>query len=120
MLDQTQKTFSKIKRYLLHQQEEVNKQLRAMEKDDPVSLAGQIAEAPESGTESWLAEVHGRLTTLKNDLLDLSSKIKKSLLRIKQGTYGKCENCGRPIKEERLKAMPAATLCLVCSKKSSG
>ena len=38
--------------------------------------------------------------------------IDAALARIDAGTYGICERCGRPIPEERLEALPWATLCL--------
>lgn len=106
----------RIKRYLLRQQKQVKEQLQEIEKNDPVTASNLSIEVEESGTASWLAEAHGRLTTLKNDLLELSSKITKSLLRLKKGTYGKCEKCRGPIEAARLEAMPTATLCMACSK----
>ena len=38
-----------------------------------------------------------------------------ALTRIENGTYGTCANCGNPIGENRLKALPAATLCIDCA-----
>ncbi|MDO8638311.1 MAG: TraR/DksA C4-type zinc finger protein [Candidatus Daviesbacteria bacterium] len=106
----------KIKKALNRQQKNVDERIKSLDKEDPI-LSQTIAEAPESGTDSWMAEVHGRMTTLKEDLLGLSSRIKTSLFRIKKGTYGHCECCGKHIEEERLKAMPTATSCISCSKK---
>lgn len=40
-----------------------------------------------------------------------------ALERIKDGTYGTCENCGEKIEEERLKAVPEAKLCMKCNNK---
>lgn len=117
MLDLRQKTFSKLKKYLLRRQKDVKQQLESIEINNPVSGVDLVAEASEAGTESWLAEAHGRLTAVKNDLVVMSFRIKDSLLRIKKGTYGKCENCGKPIETERLEAIPIATLCLDCAKK---
>jgi DnaK suppressor protein len=34
--------------------------------------------------------------------------------RLAQGGYGICEDCGQPIGEERLAALPAATRCVGC------
>ena len=33
-------------------------------------------------------------------------------MRLADGTYGKCEVCGKPIGAARLEAMPAARLCI--------
>ncbi len=38
--------------------------------------------------------------------------IERALARIQDGSYGSCEVCGRPIGEERLRAKPAARLCI--------
>jgi RNA polymerase-binding protein DksA len=40
------------------------------------------------------------------------SAIDSALKRIDDGTYGICTNCGKPISEERLEAMPWAELCI--------
>ncbi len=40
--------------------------------------------------------------------------IENALERIKKGKYGKCEKCGKEIKEDRLKAYPEAKTCENC------
>lgn len=41
-------------------------------------------------------------------------QIEEALSRIHAGHYGDCEQCGRPIKKARLKAIPYTTLCVRC------
>ena len=41
-------------------------------------------------------------------------EIDRALERIEAGTYGTCERCGAEIPEERLEAVPYATLCVAC------
>ena len=38
----------------------------------------------------------------------LLTEVERALERIEQGTYGKCVNCGQPIPEKRLEAIPWA------------
>ena len=38
----------------------------------------------------------------------LLTEVQEALKRIEQGTYGKCVDCGRPIPEKRLEAIPWA------------
>ena len=38
----------------------------------------------------------------------------QALLRIQDGSYGICHECGEPIDEERLEAVPHARLCIAC------
>jgi DnaK suppressor protein len=40
--------------------------------------------------------------------------IEEALERIREGTYGVCEECGDEIGPGRLKAMPLTTLCVSC------
>ena len=35
--------------------------------------------------------------------------------RLRQGSYGRCERCGRPIAPGRLAARPAARTCITCA-----
>jgi DnaK suppressor protein len=44
----------------------------------------------------------------------LLSKIEEALIRIEDGSYGYCEECGGPIAIERLRARPVTTLCIEC------
>ena len=37
-----------------------------------------------------------------------------ALTRIREGTYGLCENCSNPIPEARLEAVPEARYCMSC------
>jgi DnaK suppressor protein len=39
-----------------------------------------------------------------------------ALQRLEDGTYGVCEDCQKPISEERLKAMPFARRCIDCQR----
>jgi DnaK suppressor protein len=41
-------------------------------------------------------------------------KIQEALLRLDEGAYGICEQCGEEISIERLKARPVTTLCISC------
>jgi DnaK suppressor protein len=45
-------------------------------------------------------------------------EIDRALSKIDAGTYGFCEQCGQPIPDARLQALPQAALCVAC--KSGG
>lgn len=44
----------------------------------------------------------------------LMTKIDEAFARINRGDYGRCEECGKEIGIERLKARPVTTLCITC------
>jgi DnaK suppressor protein len=48
---------------------------------------------------------------------DLVLEIQEALGRIRNGSFGICDECGSDIELERLKAHPTATLCLDCKRK---
>jgi RNA polymerase-binding protein DksA len=54
--------------------------------------------------------------TLEENAENLLRAIDQALERIENGTYGKCERCGREIAEERLEAIPHATRCIDCQR----
>lgn len=41
-------------------------------------------------------------------------KVRKSLQKIEDGTFGECEDCGAEISMNRLNARPTADLCIAC------
>lgn len=40
--------------------------------------------------------------------------VDQALERVHAGTYGNCQECGKPISRERLEAVPHARLCINC------
>ncbi|HXH76307.1 MAG TPA: TraR/DksA C4-type zinc finger protein [Bacteriovoracaceae bacterium] len=41
-------------------------------------------------------------------------KVRKSLQKLEEGTFGECEDCGAEISQNRLMARPTADLCIHC------
>jgi DnaK suppressor protein len=63
----------------------------------------------DSATETFMRELDGGLGENADHLL---AEIDAALRRIDEGTFGICAVCGSPIGEERLQAVPYATLCI--------
>ena len=55
--------------------------------------------------------------TLEENSEHVLDEIDAALERIALGTYGICAGCGQSISEERLEALPYATLCIDCKRK---
>ena len=63
----------------------------------------------DSASETYMRELdEGLEENAEHILLEIDG----ALDRIEDGTYGLCADCGAPIGEERLLAVPYATLCL--------
>jgi RNA polymerase-binding transcription factor DksA len=116
MSSRTQPNSENIEKSLLKQQKEVEAEIKSLEQDDPVNSLG-MAESSEPGTDSWVADTHGRVMAMKESLKNLLGRIKTQLAALKSGKYGKCVSCGNQIEAGRLSAMPTANLCIACSKK---
>ena len=59
---------------------------------------------------------------LNSQLIEAESRelsaIHEALTRIKVGSYGNCESCGKPIPLTRLRAIPYATDCIGCRRQA--
>lgn len=58
-------------------------------------------------------ELEKRLA-LEEKLNATLAKIDHALEKWQAGTYGLCDSCGKSIEQERLEALPQASLCLSC------
>jgi len=92
------------KNILLREVEERVKKYREANSEKTTDIAEIASSASDGDVEMIVAEEGTR--ELK--------QIEDALARIKAGHYGVCEQCSRPIKKARLKAIPFATLCVSC------
>lgn len=67
-----------------------------------------VAQVVEDRTNSQLAD----------QLAETADMIRSALAAIDRGDYGRCANCGRPIGEGRLEALPWATVCVNCKEQA--
>jgi RNA polymerase-binding transcription factor DksA len=66
-----------------------------------------------------------QVTAERGEVEALGAKLKETLAEVEQalaklsegGTYGVCEDCGKPIDPLRLEAKPAARYCIDCASK---
>lgn len=59
-----------------------------------------------------VAAEQGENLSLAVALREQLADIEAALLRMDDGTYGKCQTCGEPIAAARLEAMPATAFCI--------
>lgn len=65
----------------------------------------------DQGTATFSRELD---MTLEENVRSALEAVRKALERMDEGAYDTCERCGASIGEERLRAMPTATLCITC------
>jgi RNA polymerase-binding transcription factor len=99
-------------------EDERGKALRALaslRQQHPGSLEDEV---DETSLDNHLAETASATIdreidySLQENETRLLAAIDAALQRVEDGTYGRCEACGREIEGERLEAIPWATLCI--------
>ncbi len=86
--------------------------LRADSEDAGETREGSpFGKREEEATETFEFE---KRMVLESSLRATLSEIDHALEKFEAGTYGKCENCGQDIEQERLEARPQASLCMGC------
>jgi RNA polymerase-binding protein DksA len=100
--------------------EEVLKKRRALLADDVLGLEKAWTDRSEldphtspaeSGTDAIEDDL--RLARMEAAAEEIE-QIEEALHRIHEGTFGICEECGKPISVQRLRAIPYARLCIPC------
>jgi DnaK suppressor protein len=90
---------------------------RELAKSDDPRVTGFMNHFAE--TEAWvLADILADLDvqTVTRDVAELS-EVEAALVRMDDGSYGTCVDCGEPIGWPRLNAQPTAERCIVCQEK---
>ncbi len=104
----TEDKWSSIRTKLEAEQEETLAEISRLSE----VLKYELDADPEEGDPD-LYEREKTLALLRN-LEDKQYSLSEALASLDDGTYGTCENCGKQIGQERLEALPYATLCLQC------
>ena len=101
---------------------------RARLQEERDRLRAQLAELGH-GTEGSLAfddgfadssqvtAERGEIDALTVQLTETLRDTEDALVKIDDGSYGRCESCKGEIGAARLEAMPAARLCMACASK---
>lgn len=104
-------------------QEQVVATLRASLEEERESLRRQLQELVPEGRgfltfdenfadSGQVAAEQGEVKVLVNSLRDQLVEVERAIGKVDDGSYGRCEVCGRDIAEPRLEAMPATRFCI--------
>jgi DnaK suppressor protein len=75
------------------------------------SLEGEVLDSADLASDSYDKDLANSLSETERARL---VAVEAALERVKQGTYGMCDSCGKPIPLGRLKVLPFAKLCVQC------
>jgi RNA polymerase-binding protein DksA len=111
-----QRTTDALRERLSGEQKELLRQLQDLgAHHDAEGIEDPLLEAGFADAGQATAERVNLLTMVKS-LRDTLREVEAALERMDAGTYGRCQKCGQPIAEERLEALPATRLCIVCKR----
>ena len=103
----------RLHKSLIAQRDELRKRLGGELRDLRSYKSLDSGDAADLAFDSGNEEVSSQLADLESRQL---YQIERSLARLKQGTYGICEGCGKKIPVARLNALPFSTTCINCQR----
>ena len=108
--------YLELKRMLEERQREIQAEVQGKMRD--VRSEGtwggklnEVLDAVESSEADIQEDIEFALIQMKSETLN---KINDALVRLEQGQYGNCYECGEEISEKRLRALPFAVRCKEC------
>ena len=103
---------------LLEEKTRVEAAIQNLQAENSGNLAEEAGEEMAHDLADTATETYDRELdyTLEENSEHVLEEIEAALRRIEEGTFGICTNCGKQIAEERLEALPWATLCIGCAR----
>ncbi len=93
---------------------EIHEKLRSLREGIPSGKI-EVRDAEEQSVDDFVQEVDLALMQMKSETL---KKIDQALLRLDEGSYGRCQECDAEIPAARLRALPFAALCRDCQEEA--
>lgn len=91
--------------------EVIRQALLQSDEQNYIGLAGQVSDMEDSSVADLLVDV--ALADIDRHVQEIRD-IDAALLRIAEGSYGVCTDCGEAIEVKRLEAYPTAKRCRPC------
>jgi RNA polymerase-binding transcription factor DksA len=112
----TKREIDDLRARLEQEREELGTQLSTIEEDAFSStqsdLSGDVGLDDESADAGSATFEREKDLSIEQNVRDLLAKVARALTRIDDGTFGLCEECGKPIEKTRIKALPYVDLCI--------
>lgn len=107
-----------FRRLLEQERQRLTNNIAFLRSENPGSMETELGELGEDANDNHLGDMAS--VTFDRELEEgleegaqqTLEQIDAALARIEDGSYGRCQVDGAPIPEERLRALPWATLCI--------
>jgi RNA polymerase-binding protein DksA len=110
--------YADMRRKLLARFEELRadiaRELRKYDNEQYGELAGAVADSGDKAVADLLVDID--LAEIDRDVAELR-EVEAALLRIAEGGYGTCLDCGATIERARLEHTPSASRCIPCQER---
>jgi DnaK suppressor protein len=112
----TRSRYAELKKMLDERRREIHAQVQGKmrgvrEEGTWGGKLNEVLDTVESAEADIQEDLEFALVQMKSETLN---KITDALVRLEQGTYGNCFECGEEIGEKRLRALPFAVRCKDC------
>jgi DnaK suppressor protein len=101
----------KFKTLLTEKRDEIVKKAKLTLEQDMTLDTDDLPDEMDLASSEYLQSFTFRLRGREKVFLE---KIQKALLKIEDGSFGTCEECGEEISLKRLEARPETNLCIRC------
>jgi DnaK suppressor protein len=109
--DKKQKELDKFEKILLEKRDKLLLNAKQTLETDMTLDKADLPDEMDLASSEYLQSFQFRLRGREKTFL---AKIDKALVKLKDGTFGVCEECGEAIAPKRLEARPETTLCIKC------
>jgi DnaK suppressor protein len=105
------KELEKYRRLLLEKKNSLRSELAKTKNAEEETTEESTQDIADKAVSSYTREFLYSLTDADRNTVQ---QIDQALARIEEGTYGFCLNCGNPLNEKRLTAIPWSRHCVDC------
>lgn len=103
----------KLRERIEFQRDTILSKIKRLRREDPFTTEDR-AIIVEPGTDASALFGHEKTIILENQLKNDLKEIETAIAKIKKGTYGICERCGKAIDAARMEVKPSAIYCMKC------
>jgi DnaK suppressor protein len=103
-----------FKKQLETRQQELRKIVARTEQDGRDADVGTAQDIADRAANSYTKEFLFHQSNTERQTLNL---VENALARIREGSFGECQNCGNDINAKRLEAVPWTKFCIECQEK---
>ena len=116
----TKEQLKEFKRLLLQERTKFASEIKSIAQDaskSPREASGDLSaytmHMADMSADTYERELAMNLVSSEQEVL---YQIEDALKRLEEGTYGICQQCAKPIRLSRLRAVPYTSLCISCQR----